>query len=142
MAFAGGFLIFGEIEDTYGTMRSDDHEVVFMDLGGIFDDYVQDGKVFASWFSGELDVVGGKCIYEGALGFRSDYEDEWIYRVENGRIMSKATYRNELREESTFSYVEAGNLITMLFNGDCFPELANKYFACQSAGDTPGLTGR
>ena len=118
-------LFLEKIEDHYGTMRSDDHEVVFMDLGGIFDDYVQDGKVFASWFSGELDVVGGKCIRRGALGFRSDYEDEWIYRVENGRIMSKATYRNELRE-SMFSYVEAGDLIETLFDGDRFPELANK----------------
>ena len=63
----GDSLFLEKIEDTYGTMRSDDHEVVFMDLGGIFDDYVQDGKVFASWFSGELDVVGGKCIYEGAF---------------------------------------------------------------------------
>ncbi|MEQ2910395.1 hypothetical protein [Butyricimonas faecihominis] len=122
----GDSLFLEKIEDHYGTMRSDDHEVVFMDLGGIFDNYVQDGKVFASWFSGELDVIGGKCIRRGALGFRSDYEDEWIYRVENGRIMSKATYRNELRE-STFSYVEAGDLIETLFDGDRFPELANKY---------------
>ena len=122
----GDSLFLEKIEDTYGTIRSDNHEVVFMDLSGIFDDYVRDGKVFVSWFSGELDVVGGKCIHEGGLGFRSDYEDEWIYRVENGRVVSKATYRNE-RKEAKFSWVEAGDLIETLFNGDRFPELANKY---------------
>ena len=40
--------------------------------------------------------------------------------------MSKATYRNE-RKEAKFSWVEAGDLIETLFNGDRFPELANKY---------------
>ena len=119
-------LFLEKIEDCYSTVRSDDHKMVFMDLEGIFDDYVQDGKVFASWFSGELNVVGGECIHRGGMGFRSDYEDEWIYRVENGRVVSRSTYRN-VWKETVFSVEYTLPLIETLFNGDRFPELANKY---------------
>lgn len=89
-------LFLEKIVDNYTSIHSKD--IALMDLKGIFDNYLRDGKIFASWFSGELDVVGGKCIYQAAMGFRSHYEDEWIYCVENGRVTSKTAYHNEWKE--------------------------------------------
>lgn len=118
-------LFLEKIVDCYSTIRSDDHKTVFMNLEGIFDAYLQDGKIFASWYSGELDVTGGECIYQAAMGFRSDYEDQRIYRVENGRVVSKTIHRNERREAALSGNIVS--LIEILFNGDRFPELADKY---------------
>ena len=91
-------LFLEEIEDCQNSMRSDDHKTVLVDIEGIFDAYQRDGNIFASWYSGELDVVGGKHIHYRGFGFGYDYENEWIYRLENGRIVSKAAYRNERKE--------------------------------------------
>lgn len=83
-------LFLDRIVDCYSTIRSDDHKTVFMDIEGIFDAYLQDRKIFASWYSGELDIAGGECIYQAAMEFRSNYEDQRIYRGENGRVESKS----------------------------------------------------
>ena len=50
---------------------------ILIDTKGIFDAYKQDGKIVASWFSGELRVVKGKCISYEHAGFWRDYEEEW-----------------------------------------------------------------
>ena len=118
-------LFLDRIVDCYSTVRSDNHKTVLMDIEGIFDAYLQDGKILASWYSGELDVAGGECIYQAGMGFRSDYEDQWIYRVENGCVASKTTYRNERRETALSDNIVS--LIETLFNGDRFPELADNY---------------
>lgn len=119
-------LFLEKIVDCQNSMRSEDHKTVLVDIEGIFDAYKQGGKIFASWYSGELDVVGGKRIHDRGFGFGYDHENEWIYRVENGRIVSKAAYRNE-RKEATFPGELVSSLIETLFNGDRFPELTNKY---------------
>lgn len=127
-------LFLERIEDCYSTIRSDDHKTVFMDIEGIFDAYLQDGKIFASWYSGELDIAGGECIYQAAMGFRSDYEDQRIYRVENGRVVTEKRYRNIHKKAELSSDDYASSLIATLFNGDRFPELADKYLQTEIQG--------
>lgn len=119
-------LFLEKIVDCQNSMRSDDHKTVLVDIEGIFDAYKQGGKIFASWYNGELDVVGGKRIHDRGFGFGSDYENEWIYRVEEGVAISKTTYRNE-RKEAALWYNLVSSLIENLFNGDRFPELENKH---------------
>lgn len=99
---------------------------ILIDTKDIFDAYKQDGKIVASWFSGELRVVKGKCISYEHAGFWRDYEEEWIYRVEQGKVISRQTYHNVLREAA----VPSGEFIMWvadLFNGDQFLELENKH---------------
>lgn len=97
---------------------------VTVDLNGIFDQY-QDkrGRIVASWFSGELKVVSGEQIYYVHMGFNREYENETDYQVEQGRIISKTSYRNSIKKGTSIK--DAMDLIKTQFNRDYFPELAN-----------------
>ena len=123
-------LFLEKIVDCQNSMRSEDHKTVLVDIEGIFDAYKQGGKIFASWYSGELDVVGGKRIHDRGFGFGYDYENEWIYHVEKGVVISKTTYRNE-RKEAALWYNLVSALVENLFNGDRFPELENKHLLAE-----------
>lgn len=75
-------------------------------------------------------MVGGKRIHDRGFGFGYDYEDEWIYHVEKGVVISKTTYRNE-RKEAALWYNLVSALVENLFNGDRFPELENKHLLAE-----------
>ena len=106
--------------------RSSEDKEVCIDTEGIFDAYKQDGKIVASWFSGELRVVKGECISYAHMGFARDYEREWVYQVEQGKVVSLQTYHNILKETAIPAH-KAIYWIADLFNGDRFPELKDKH---------------
>ena len=116
-------LILKRIEDSKSLFPDTVPEVT-VDLNGIFDQY-QDkrGRIVASWFNGELKVVSGEQIYYVHTGFNREYENETDYQVEQGRIISKTSYRNSIKKGTSIK--DAMNLIKTQFNRDYFPELAN-----------------
>lgn len=99
---------------------------VVVDTKDIFNAYKQDGKIVASWFSGELRVVRGKCISYVHMGFQREYEDEWIYQVEQGKVISWQMYHNVARKTRIPS-IDFMAWVVDLFNGDQFPELEDKH---------------
>ena len=118
-------LILKRIEDSKSLFAHPDTvPEVTVDLNGIFDQY-QDkrGRIVASWFNGELKVVSGEQIYYVHTGFNREYENETDYQVEQGRIISKTSYRNSIKKGTSIK--DAMNLIKTQFNRDYFPELAN-----------------
>ena len=116
-------LILKRIEDSKSLFPDTVPEVT-VDLNGIFDQY-QDkrGRVIASWLRRELKVVSGEQIYYVHTGFNREYENETDYQVEQGRIISKTSYRNSIKKGTSIK--DAMNLIKTQFNRDYFPELAN-----------------
>ncbi|MBC5621582.1 hypothetical protein [Butyricimonas hominis] len=99
---------------------------ILIDTKDIFDAYNRDGKIVASWFTGGLRVVKGECISYTHMDFWRDYEEEWIYRVEQGKVVSRQVYHNVSRKAA----ISSGDFIMWvadLFNGDQFPELKDKH---------------
>ncbi len=86
-----------------------------IDLGGIFDAYRENGRIAARWFSGDIRVVRGECVYYKHMGFDRHYEHETIYTLRRGRVVSNKEKRNSLREGSN---AESWVTLQMLFNGD------------------------
>lgn len=101
---------------------SDSVPEVTVDLNGIFDRYRDEqGKVVASWYSGELRVVSGEWIYYIHSGFDRQHEHERVYYIESGKVTSQAVYRNSFRKG--ISSLNGLLYASSLFNGDRFPEL-------------------
>ena len=67
-----------------------------LDLDGIFDAYMEDGRVFARWFSGELRVVDGNMVHYEHMGFARHYECETVYTLRDGRVRRTKETRNAL----------------------------------------------
>lgn len=61
---------------------------------GILERYVKDGKVCASWFSGEM-VAGKGCIVRYVhIGLDRDYEEEIVISVTQGTASLSQVYHN------------------------------------------------
>ena len=59
-----------------------------VDIRGIFDAYRENGRIAARWFSGDIRVVRGECVYYKHMGFNRHYEHETIYTLRRGRVVS------------------------------------------------------
>lgn len=98
---------------------------ITVNMNGIFDKYRnKEGKVIATWFSGKLKVVSGKMIHYVHFGFMREHEHETDYQVEQGKIISQTSYQNSLKKGTSIE--EVMSFLTTQFNGDRFPELANR----------------
>lgn len=117
-------LFLEKIVDYYSLSRPGEKGVL-VDTDGIFDAYKRGGRIAALWFSGKFKVFGGKCITEQGLGFVGRYEREWTYEVERGRVVSRQACENSLKKADC-SIENGMSLVASLFNGDRFPELADK----------------
>jgi ankyrin repeat protein len=70
-----------------------DNGSVRADLGALFGDRYIDGRVNATWFTGELRLRGGKIIiYTG--GYDDIYELDIVIQIESGKVVSKAVIDN------------------------------------------------
>ncbi len=63
------------------------------DLEKIFHDKVNDGRVFADWYSDELWVPSGKKLYTDAM-YGTIRERDVIFSVEAGKIVNKKELKN------------------------------------------------
>lgn len=64
----------------------------------VFDEYKSKGRIKASWYSGELKVVKGKCIYYIHDSFARHYEDEIIYTIKEGEVINHKNLHNTFKE--------------------------------------------
>jgi hypothetical protein len=79
------------VKDTLYLIKIDNGKY---DLSDIFGNLFNDGKVFASWYTGDLRVVDGPLVNYIHMGFMSTYEREKIIEVENGIALSIKEYKN------------------------------------------------
>lgn len=60
----------------------------------VFKDYVKDGEVFATWFSGKIVVASGRRIWSENIGFSCDYEYETICEIASGKVKEVQYFYN------------------------------------------------
>ena len=96
----------------------------YANIGSVFDGYKdKQGRIEASWFSGEMRTIKGKFLTYGEFG--RIFEHETVYQLKNGVVTEKQTYHNMIKEAS----ISGGHAICSIlenFNGDLFPELADR----------------
>ena len=64
------------------------------ELKDLFPTQVQDGRVFATWFSGELRVPEGELLQYVHMGYGSVYERERFIQVKSGVVVSERRVDN------------------------------------------------
>lgn len=67
------------------------------ELADLFPGRVNDGRVFASWFTGELRIPAGKILRYVHMGYGSVYEQERFIRVKAGVLASERILDNRGR---------------------------------------------
>lgn len=83
-------------------------------LDGIFDDYRENGRIAARWFSGKIRVVRGKQIYSNHMSLTQYYEYETIYMLCDGVVKEKEEMHNSFRKGRNDEY---DYTLNVLFNG-------------------------
>ena len=68
------------------------------DLKELFGERAVKGKVFASWFTGELQVPEGKPLKNVIIGFRPVYERDIMIKVEAGKVKGQTIVDNTKKE--------------------------------------------
>jgi hypothetical protein len=68
------------------------------DLSDIFNEQYINGKVMASWYTGDLRVADGALLNYIHMGFMSTYEKETVIEVERGIIISIQKYDNRRKD--------------------------------------------
>ncbi len=64
------------------------------ELADLFPGKVNDGRVFASWFTGELRIPVGKILRYVHMGYGSVYEQERFIEVKAGILVSERIHDN------------------------------------------------
>jgi len=87
-----------------GTWEIDNGRLFLIDLNGQLNNgrlanvstiFPHQKRVFASWYSGELLVPVGKMIKHVHMGFASQFEEELVFTIENGKMRRIAIHRND-----------------------------------------------
>ena len=52
-------------------------------------------RIAATWVTGQLDVVLGKLLRYEHLGYESIYEQDWLLRFEQGKLVGQHTFNNQ-----------------------------------------------
>jgi hypothetical protein len=60
----------------------------------LFPRRVEDGRVFADWFNGELRIPDGKQLQYVHMGYGSTFERDIVLTVERGRVVSRRVVDN------------------------------------------------
>jgi hypothetical protein len=64
------------------------------DLKELFGERCREGRVEASWFSGELKIPDGKILQYAHMGYGSVYERDIVFTVEQGRVTGRMVVDN------------------------------------------------
>ena len=117
-------------------------------LKELFQDYWQDGRIIASWFSGTFKAIpSGVRPIELSLDFYTTWEKEWIFEFRDGELVS-ARWDDHLVHEGTTDiyswtkeespFVEAWRA----FPYECFPALEGCKFRVLITQGVLDETGR
>ena len=85
-----------------------------VNLDGIFDAYLENGRIAARWFSGEIRVVRGEQVYYEHMGFAQYHEHETIYSLCDGVVTKEKEIYNSLKKSGND---ESDYTLDVLFNG-------------------------
>lgn len=103
--------------------REDSHVCLSAeDMHKVFNEYYDNGVFIASWYNGDIRVARGKRLYYENMGYFRHYEQEQIFKVEDGRITNRETYQN--REVVDGFSLEGLNVVKQ---GDVFAFLRTDY---------------
>jgi len=100
-----GYVAYWEIQDDTLYLRGIDswictfqeyikHQCKKADLKVLFGDKCINGKVEASWYSGELRIPDGKQLQYVHMGYGSVYERDIILTVASGKVVKRETIDN------------------------------------------------
>ncbi len=96
-------------------------------LEGIFDAYKdEEGRILASWFNVKIYAGSGRIVQLDGDGFERKYENEMMYDICKGIVINEQHYRNYVKKASLAKRQSVENIVKFNFNGDLFPELADK----------------
>lgn len=79
-------------------LQGDETRWVPYELKDLFPGRVQDARVFAAWFSGELRIPEGKLLRYVHMGYGSIYEQERFLQVKGGVVLSERVEDNRGKE--------------------------------------------
>lgn len=96
-------------------------------LKGIFDAYQDEqGKILASWFNATIYAGSGEKLEMYDSGYYLNHEHETMYDIRKGIVVNKLQYQNFIKSSSPTKRLSCWNMVRSNFNGDLFPELADK----------------
>ena len=96
-------------------------------LEGIFDAYKDEkGRILASWFNVKIYAGSGRIVQFDGDGFERKYENEMMYDIYKGIVIDEQHYRNYVIKSSIPNREVIDDIVKFNFNGDLFPELADK----------------
>ena len=72
------------------------------DTEKVFKAYIKDSTITATWFTGEIRIVNGKCIHYVHMGFASTFEEESILTFKQGHLTARKDYHNRVTGELNF----------------------------------------
>lgn len=98
------------IQPVYDITKTD----ITVDISGIFDAYLENGRIAARWYSGDIRVVRGKRVAYEHIGFSRHYEEETIYKLRAGKVISERQIHNTLADKGR---EENFRILGLLFNG-------------------------
>jgi hypothetical protein len=61
---------------------------------------VENGRVFADWFTGQLRVADGKLVDYVHMSYDSTFSRELLFEVKNGVVTARSSKRNRKPGES------------------------------------------
>jgi len=95
--FHKGYLYLQQLLDCMGSEVTS-----YPDLRKLFPQYVKNGQLCATWFSGELVLPQGKCLKEVHDGFMSIFEKDRVITVKNGKLVRDTVYNNGRSYKSVY----------------------------------------
>lgn len=90
------------------------------DLQELFASYFKEGKIQATWFSGELRAGKGKVVKYVHDGFERNMETECVLTILNGKVLNTKTYHNNRKDGLDF--IKAKEEMVSRFPWEQFPE--------------------
>lgn len=83
---SGDRLYLKEIEECHGDRKAE--------LKRMFKEKFQNGRVFASWYTGTLRCPRGKMTKYVHMGYMSEFERELVIDIENGEVQAVDEFKN------------------------------------------------
>ncbi len=98
------------------------------DLETVFGAEYKNGKVKASWITGEILIPKGKLIHYVHSGYRSFFETELVLTFKDGILTNQKEYDNSKSYKSIFSQNQDSlrNFIHKNINWEIIPDLADE----------------
>ena len=79
-------------------------------LKGLFGEQCRDGRVEATWFTGELRIPDGELLQYVHMGYESVYQRDLLIRIERGRVTGRTLVDNTKKPPSRLELAPAARV--------------------------------